>query len=222
MQNLKGIVRNALSILPTKGSDLDYCSYASMGITTYVVDSYVKDSLNTEQAEIANKSIATYLDTLIKSQAHYKEGVAYGGPGGSDYYGVNVRLSENAVEGLKKEVAAINHISASTRSTLLDNITKATTLGGKAAFVTNMEFANSIRTEFSLVDTRKDSEISKLFEKYRKMMTPVYQEWGLSNTSYNHLLDNKIESDISAFSTQISNANAMIRNVTDGNVNIRV
>ena len=222
MKNLKGIVKNALSILPTKGSDLDYCTYASMGIAANMVDSYAKDSLNTEQAKIANKSIANYLDTLTKSQAHYKEGVAYGGTGGSDYYGVNVRLSESAVEGLKKEVDTINHMSASTRSTLLDNITKATTLGGKAAFATNMEFANSIRTEFSQVDTRKDSEISKLFEKYREMMTPVYQEWGLRNTSYNYQLDNKIESDIAAFSAQISNTNAMIRNVASGNMNITV
>ena len=222
MQNLKGIVKNVLTMLPTKGSDLDYCSYASMGIVANLINSYAKDNLNTEQAEIANKSIADYLDSLIKSQAHYKEGVVYGSAGGSDYYGVNVKPPERAVEELRKEVDSINRLSDLTRSNLQNNITKATTTGGKATYATNMDLADSIRNEFSQADIRKSSEISKLLERYRKMIKPAYQEWGLSNTSYNQLLDNKIEGDINEFSMQISNGNAMIRNISNGNINIKL
>ena len=45
MKACKEVVRNAISALPAKGSDLDYKDYASMGIATNMVSSYAKKIL---------------------------------------------------------------------------------------------------------------------------------------------------------------------------------
>lgn len=129
-------------------------------------------------------------------------------------------ISEKAADDFEKNVSANPNISKSIRSTLLDNITKATTEGSKTAMAINVRLANSIMDIFSKVDMNNENEISSAFDKYREKILPAYSEWGLSNTAYNNLLDKKIDNDLSIFSRQISNAAALVANVK--NINITV
>ena len=46
------VMKNAISMLPTKGSSLDYKDYASMGIASNMVSSYAQKNLTQEQAGV--------------------------------------------------------------------------------------------------------------------------------------------------------------------------
>ena len=68
MKACKEVVRNAISALPVKGSDLDYKDYASMGIATNMVNSYAKENLTEEQAAVINKSMEEYINSLTQAE----------------------------------------------------------------------------------------------------------------------------------------------------------
>lgn len=72
MKACKEVVRNAISALPAKGSDLDYKDYASMGIATNMVSSYAKENLTEEQAAVINKSMEEYINSLTQAQKNVK------------------------------------------------------------------------------------------------------------------------------------------------------
>lgn len=216
MKNLKNVMKNAISLMKTKGSDLDYNDYASMGIASNIVNSYAKQNLNVEQTQIASKSISNYISGVIKAQADWDK--VDGNE--KEFYAVKTVISKKAADDFGKNVSANSNISKSIQSTLMDNIAKATTEGSKTAMATNVRLANSIMDIFSKVDMNNENEISSAFDKYREKILPAYSEWGLSNTAYNNLLDNKINNDLSIFSRQISNAAALVANVK--NINITV
>ena len=70
MKACKEVVKNAIAALPTKGSDLDYEYYAAMGIASNMVNTYATEHLTEEQAEVVNKSINDYLDSVVQSASN--------------------------------------------------------------------------------------------------------------------------------------------------------
>ena len=70
MKACKEVVKNAIAALPTKGSDLDYEDYAAMGIAANMVNTYATEHLTVGQAEVINKSINDYLDSVVQSASN--------------------------------------------------------------------------------------------------------------------------------------------------------
>lgn len=104
MKNLKNVMKNAISLMKTKGSDLDYNDYASMGIASNIVNSFAKKNLNDEQTQIASKSISNYISSVINAQADWDK--ADGNEKG--FYAVKNMFSEKTTKEDSKAAIATN------------------------------------------------------------------------------------------------------------------
>lgn len=220
MKACKEVVKNALSFLPTMGSDLDYENYASMGIAANMVSSYVSENLTQEQAQIVNDSFESYLTNLIQAEKERHCGEEYhvddtdgiGVTGElNKYYSVRMRMSDEAADSLKKQLTA--NIPQKTRETLLANLNHARESGSVVQSASNKEVAKSIMELFKNFDLKDEDAINNILKQYREIITPVYKSFGLQNTANSNSLSNVIEQDISRFDIQIANARTVISNV---------
>ena len=207
MKACKEVVRNAISALPAKGSDLDYKDYASMGIATNMVSSYAKENLTEEQAAVINKSMEEYINSLTQAQKERQNSQGYftdeqegvGNTGNlNTYYNTRMKLSDKAADSLKSQMA---------------NLEGATQRGSVVQSASNKELSSTIKTLFQNVDMKDEKALNATMKQYRELMTPVYQASGIRNTANNNSLTNVLDQDISRFVKQIANANAVTGNV---------
>ena len=214
MKACKEVVKNAIAALPTKGSDLDYEDYAVMGIAANT------EHLTEEQAEIVNKSINDYLDSLVQAEKERHAGSGYsvdatksiGSTGElNEYYAVRHQLSDEAVESLKSQLTS--NLPESTRKTLLANLEHARKNGSVVQSASNEQLANTIRALFQNIDLRDGNAVNGAFVKYREIMTPAYRANGIENTMHHDSLSHVLEQDINRFSVQIVNANAVLKGI---------
>ena len=219
MKACKEVVRNAISALPAKGSDLDYKDYASMGIATNMVSSYAKENLTEEQAAVINKSMEEYINSLTQAEKERQNSQGYftdeqegvGNTGNlNTYYNTRMKLSDQAADSLKSQMA---HLPEQTRKTLLANLEGATQRGSVVQSASNKELSSTIKTLFQNVDMKNEKALNAAMKQYRELMTPVYQASGIRNTANNNSLTNVLDQDISRFVKQIANANAVTGNV---------
>ena len=220
MKACKEVVKNAIAALPTKGSDLDYEDYAVMGIATNMVNAYATEHLTEEQAEIVNKSINDYLDSLVQAEKERHAGGGYsadatenvGSTGElNEYYAVRYQLSDEAVESLKSQLTS--DLPESTRKMLLANLEHARKNGSVVQSASNEQLANTIRALFQNIDLRDGNEVNGAFSKYRELVTPAYRANGIENTMNHNSLSHVLEQDINKFSMQIVNANAVLKGI---------
>ncbi len=218
MKACKEVVRNAISALPAKGSDLDYKDYASMGIATNMVSSYAKENLK-EQAAVINKSMEEYINSLTQAQKERQNSQGYftdeqegvGNTGNlNTYYNTRMKLSDKAADSLKSQMA---NLPEQTRKTLMANLEGATQRGSVVQSASNKELSSTIKTLFQNVDMKDEKALNATMKQYRELMTPVYQASGIRNTANNNSLTNVLDQDISRFVKQIANANAVTGNV---------
>lgn len=220
MKNSKEVIKNAISMLPTKGSDLDYSDYASMGIAGNMVSTYVKENLTEEQADILNKTIADYMESLISAEAENQTNMGYVTDSDRNkYYQTSGTLSGEAIASLKKEIAKVN-MSGSNCNTLLANLEAAGKGGGLTASASNKGLAGSIKELFANANLNGQDDISEVLEKYRMLIMPAYEEWGLSDNRYDKSLTHAISNDISRFSMQFSIGKSVISNVGAAGMNM--
>lgn len=219
MKACKEVVRNAISALPAKGSDLDYKDYASMGIATNMVSSYAKENLTEEQAAVINKSMEEYINSLTQAQKERQNSQGYftdeqegvGNTGNlNTYYNTRMKLSDKAADSLKIQMA---NLPEQTRKTLMANLEGATQRGSVVQSASNKELSSTIKTLFQNVDMKDEKALNATMKQYRELMTPVYQASGIRNTANNNSLTNVLDQDISRFVKQIANANAVTGNV---------
>ena len=144
MKACKEVVKNAIAALPTKGSDLDYEDCAAMGIAANMVNTYATEHLTVEQAEVINKSINDYLDSLVQAEKerHAQSGYFIDDTKGvgstgelNKYYAVRQQLSEGAAESLRSQITS--NLPENTRNTLLDNLEHASKQGSVVQSFTN-------------------------------------------------------------------------------------
>lgn len=223
MKSCKEVVKNALSVLPIKGSDLDYEDYAMMGIAQNMVDAYGKENLTKEQAEVLNQSVEAYINELIQAEKDrqnssgcFIDETDYIGPNGNlnEYYAVRTKMSDEAVASLKSQLTS--NLPENTRKTLLANLEHAQSVGSVVQSASNSQLADRIRTLFHNMNLNDNLEIADVYEQYREIMTPVYNAFGVENNFNNNSLTNVLEQDVQRFSLQIANARAVIMNVGSG------
>lgn len=211
MKACKEVVRNAISALPAKGSDLDYKDYAAMGIATNMVSSYAKENLTEEQAAVINKSMEEYINSLTQAEKERQEQDGVASTGNlNTYYNTRMKLSDQAADSLKSQMA---NLPEQTRKTLMANLEGATQRGSVVQSASNKELASTIKTLFQNVDMKDEKALNAAMKQYRELMTPVYQASGIRNTANNNSLTNVLDQDISSFVKQIANANAVTGNV---------
>jgi len=220
MKACKTIVKNAIAMLPTMGSDLDYEDYALMGIAGNMVNTYVTEHLSEEQAEVVNKSINDYLDSLVQSEKerHAQSGYLIddtddvGNTGDlNKYYAKRHRLSDAAVESLKSQITS--NLPENTRKTLLDNLEHARKHGSVVQSASNEQLAHTIKGIFHNLNLRDGNAVNDAYGKYKVIMTPVYKASGIENTYSHASLSHVLEQDVSRFSMQVSNAKAVLRSI---------
>ena len=219
MKACKEVVRNAISALPAKGSDLDYKDYASMGIATNMVSSYAKENLTDEQAAVINKSMEEYINSLTQAEKERQNSQGYftdeqegvGNTGNlNTYYNTRMKLSDQAADSLKSQMA---NLPEQTRKTLLANLEGATQRGSVVQSASNKELASTIKTLFENVDLKDEKARNAAMKQYRELMTPAYQANGLRNTANSNSLTEVLDQDVNGFVKQIANANAVTGNV---------
>ena len=211
MKACKEVVRNAISALPARGSDLDYKDYASMGIATNMVSSYAKDNLTEEQAAVINKSMEDYINSLTQAEKERQDSQGYfNDEQGNTYYNVRMKLSDQAADSLKSQMT---DLPEQTRKTLLANIKGVTQRGSVVQSASNKELASTIKTLFENVDMKDEKALNSVMKQYKELMTPVYQSSGIRNMAHSNSLTGVLDQDISRFVTQIANANAVTGNV---------
>lgn len=220
MKVCKEVVRNAISALPAKGSDLDYKDYASMGIATNMVNSYAKENLTEEQAAVINKSMEDYINSLMQAEKERQNSQEYftdeqegvGNTGNlNTYYNIRMKkYSDQTADSLQSQMA---HLPEQTRKTLLANLESAAQRGGVVQSASNKELASSIKNLFENLDRNDEKSLNAAWKQYRKLMTPVYQASGIRNTANSNSLSDVLNQDIHDFAKQIANANAITQNV---------
>lgn len=218
MKACKEIVRNAISALPTRGSDLDYKDYASMGIASNMVNSYAKDNLTDEQAAVIDKTVQEYLDRLVQAENERYQNSTYSveinASGDSAelnlYYNRHKKLNQQAAESLKNQIA---NLPSQTRETLLANLESATEKGSAVQSASNRQLASNVRKLFETVDMRDEDSVQNVLKKYQTLVTPAYRAYGLEDTFQSRSLTDVLKRNVQEFTKQIKNANAVIDNV---------
>lgn len=228
MKACKEVVKNAIAALPTKGSDLDYEDYAVMGIAANMVNTYATEHLTVEQAEVINKSINDYLDSLVQAEKerHAQSGYFIDDTKGvgstgelNKYYAVRQQLSEGAAESLRSQITS--NLPENTRNTLLDNLEHASQQGSVVQSASNKQLADTIRTLFQNLNLRDHNAVNDAFARYREIMSSVYRATGIENTVNHNSLSNVLKQDENRFSMQIANAKAVLNSI-GSSVNISV
>jgi hypothetical protein len=219
MKACKEIVKNAIAELPTKGSDLNYKDYATMGIASNIVNSYAEQNLTDEQASIVNKSLADYFDSLVNAEKERQQASGYftddtdgiGNTGELNKY-YNVRsngISNEAAESLKAQMA---NLPTQSRNTLLSNLESAVK-SGYVQSASNTEYAETIKNLFQTANLDDEDSVSNVLKQYSSLMMPVYKAYGLQNTANDMSLNHVLERDTNNFQICISNLKAVAANI---------
>lgn len=220
MRACKEIVKNAIAALTTKGSDLDYEDYAAMGIAANMVSTYAKEHLTEEQADVVNKCMNDYLDSLVQAEKEHHNQSGYqiddtegvGNTGDlNKYYAVRQKLSDGAVESLKSQLTP--NLSENTRNTLLANLEHARSNGSIVQSASNGQLAGMIRALFQNMNLKDSNEVNNAYAKYREVMAPVYMANGIENNANRDSLSNVLGQDVNRFSVQIASAKAVLSSI---------
>ncbi|MBP3569199.1 MAG: hypothetical protein J6K04_08560 [Lachnospiraceae bacterium] len=228
MKRCKELVKQAVMELPSMGSDLDYEDYAAIGLAENMVSTYAKEHLTEEQANVLEQSISDYMEQLIDAEKERQSGEGYFidqqdsvGPTGelNNYYAMRKTLGESAAESFKKLLN--EKLPEQTRHTLLANLEHAQTSGSVVQSATNRELAGMIRELFKNTDMKNPSAMSSACNKYKELMKPVYQSFGVMDTAQHNSLTHVLNQDVNRFDMQAARAKAVMGGL-GGTVNVSV
>ena len=217
MKRCKELVKQAVLELPSMGSDLDYEDYAAMGLAENMVSTYAKEHLTEEQANVLEQSISDYMEQLINAEQERQAGEGYSidqregiGPTGelNKYYAVRKTLGESAAESFKKLLN--EKLPQQTRNTLLANLEHAQTSGSVVQSATNRELAGMIRELLKNTDIKNPASMSSACSRYKELMKPVYQSYGVMDTAQHKSLTHVLNQDVNRFDMQATRAKAVM------------
>ncbi|MBQ7864658.1 MAG: hypothetical protein IJ353_09360 [Lachnospiraceae bacterium] len=217
MKRCKELVKQAVSELPSMGSDLDYEDYAAIGLAENMVSTYAKEHLTEEQAKVLEQSISSYMEQLINAEQERQSGEGYSidqrdGIGSTgelnNYYAVRKTLGESAAESFKKLLN--EKLPEQTRNTLLANLEHAQTSGSVVQSATNRELAGMIRELFKNTEMKNPASVSSACNKYKELMKPVYQSYGVTDTAQHKSLTHVLNQDVVSFDIQAARAKAVM------------
>lgn len=235
LNSCREVMRNAAAMLRTKGSSLDYVDYASMGITANMVSSYGKENLTKEQAEVVNRSMEEYLDSMVQAEQETLSGEEFfidttedGYQGAvNKYYNVRctcdremfVQLRNMFLRELGPEVGAGWIARLDNTLERIDNGVIYSAMGGSA---TNKDLTSKIKSLFADVDLYDETALSEAYKQYWKLMKPVYDAVIITNPNNGRdSIAERLREVVNSAASNISNAKAVIENV-GRNVNCSV
>ena len=221
------VMKNAISMLPIKGSSLDYTDYASMGIASNMVSSYAKENLTEEQAGVVNQTMEEYLDSMVQAeQERYNDDKYFIDDTEEGYQGVvnqyynmrritdrevYVQLRELFLRELGPTVGAgwLAHIDDT-----LARMDNGETLSHGVRSATNKDLTSKIKSLFTDVNLYDDDALSKTYKEYRKLMKVLYDTVaGINPNNGRNSIVEWLNEDVNAAASKISNAKAVIDNV---------
>lgn len=224
MKACKEIMKYAKSLLPTKGSSLNYNDYASMGITENMASSYAEEHLTKEQADVFNRYMKSYLDSYIQAEedtlqrnGFYRDNTVDGDSQNeiNEYYNVKFNLDNFSRESWEEiREMFLRQLGPRAGAGLLATIDRILENGGTSNVpsASNKELTSAVRSLFRDEDLDDPEAVDNLLKKYKELMTPAYRAWGIGHTGHHNVLDDVLNSDTDHFLKQISNAKAVIDN----------
>lgn len=183
-----------------KNTYIDYRNYAQMSIAESAVGSYADASLNEQQAAVVKKAMSEYGQELVRMQDDLmSNGSHVDSPYErfSDYYGKVYVLGDNdlkALDSLKQELSGITGKTyGKSEQGTVSVISSAT----------NQKLINDVSSLFSNLDYTNQDEIDSAMEKYKSLMTPVYEAYYDGQDGSAKVSGEIIDSDIREFMKQI-------------------
>ena len=117
-------------------------------------------------------------------------------------------LGESAAESFKKLLN--EKLPEQTRNTLLANLEHAQTSGSVVQSATNRELAGMIRELFKNTEMKNPASVSSACNKYKELMKPVYQSYGVTDTAQHKSLTHVLNQDVVSFDIQAARAKAVM------------
>ena len=224
MKACKEIMKYAKSLLPTKGSGLNYNDYASMGIAENMAGSYAEKHLTKEQADVFNRYMKSYLDSYVQAEEDtlqrmgcYRDNTEDGGSHNeiNEYYNVKLNLDSFSRESWEEiREMFLRQLGPTSGRGLISAIDKILEKGGTSNVqsASNKELTSAVRSLFRDGDLDDPKAVDNLLKKYKELLTPAYSAWGIKNTRHHNALDDELNWDAVHFLEQMSNAKAVVDN----------
>ena len=224
MKACKEIMKYAKSLLPTKGSGLNYNDYASMGIAENMAGSYAEKHLTKEQADVFNRYMKSYLDSYVQAEEDtlqrmgcYRDNTEDGGSHNeiNEYYNVKLNLDSFSRESWEEiREMFLRQLGPNSRGGLISAIDRILEKGGTSNVqsASNKELTSVVRSLFRDGDLDDPKAVDNLLKKYKELLTPAYSAWGIKNTRHHNALADELNSDAVHFLERISNAKAVVDN----------
>lgn len=200
LEECRMVMKTAVEGISSGIGNLDYENYARMGIAVSSVRSYADANFSEEQAEVINRAMDEYNEALIKAEQDIMSNGTYiDSDFGevSDYYGKAHVLSEGELKALNDLKEELSEITGRTYKK---------SESGLAVLVqsaTNTKLTTEIKDMFADVDMSDKDELSKAFARYKELMRPVYEAYGMNDTHGG--LTRVLNQDVESFNSQISN-----------------
>ena len=221
------VMKNAISMLTTKGSSLDYKDYASMGIASNMVSSYAQKNLTQEQAGVINQFMEEYLDSMVQAEKERYSGEKYfidhtedGDQGArNQYYNVRKiddrRMYAELREMFLRELGPV--VGAGWLARLDDTLARidnGEVISHGVRSATNRNVTSKVKELFAGVDLYDEDALSETYKEYRKLMKAVYDTVASTNAGNGgNGIAQWLFEDVNAAASKISNAKAVIDNV---------
>lgn len=151
LQKSVGLLKGAqgeLSSHITESKLLDYLNYGQFEVARNIVDKYSKKNLNTEQGELINKALNSFIDKA--QDLHENIITRFFEKTQDQYYGYKVA-----------DTAVIDDLATVTDDKVV---------------ASNLELINRITTLFSTVDFSDEASVTKAIKEYKELVTPAYKE----------------------------------------------
>lgn len=227
LSGCREVMKNAVSMLPTKGSSLDYADYASMGIASNMVSSYTRKNLTEEQAGVINQAMEEYLDSMVQAEQerysdekYFIDNTEDGNQGArNQYYNVRKIADREMYAGLREMfLRELGPVVGAGWLARLDNtlarIDNGEVISHGVRSATNKDLTSKVKRLFADVDLYDEDALNETYKEYRKFMKVLYGAVASTNPGNGgSSIAQWLSEDINAVVSKISNAKAVIDNV---------
>lgn len=183
-----------------KNTYIDYRNYAQMSIAENAVGSFADANLNEQQADVVKKAMSEYGQALVKMQDDLMgNGSHVDSPYErfSDYYGKVYVLGDTDLKALNDIKQQLGKLTGKTYGKSEQGTVSV------ISAATNQKLINDVSDLFSNLDYTNQDEIDSAMEKYKALMTPVYEAYYDDQNGSAKASLNLINSDIKDFMKQI-------------------
>lgn len=183
-----------------KNGNLDYRTYAEMGIALSAVKGYAA-TLGGEKGAAVVNAMEQYNEGLLNMEKELLSGDQYvENPyeGVSDYYGIGHRMDD--VSAINDLIDEMNRVSGGDRKHVEPGRI------GTVQSATNQELISALSDLFSNLDLSDSGAVNSALNSYRTLMRPMYAATG--HTNAHGQLDRVLDEGVARLESQIQNLRA--------------